>query len=370
VASTTPQRQFERSARPLSGGSLVAGLAGGLAIVSIMGMLGGPLSTFDMFSTDVRLRIAFGLLICVALMCGFVVSVWRAPVGLVAAILTGLMAALLLWLMRVFLLQEGQYNRLVFGPVGLIAVVIAASFGGFIAHLLDDNRLHARFTVSDAARVGLWAACLWVSFEVVTRMAGTLVLAPIVGNMLAGDLIAIAVGMPAAAWIISRYGEANGITSTSWEYRWTPLALGAGVIGGLIALGLMWGTARVDEAVWGVPDAALDNLTAGLQAGAWVGILMLVVNGVVGPASEELAWRGVAQTALVRAWGIGVGIAVTGVLFAAKHVIVDGSLARITTLVMLGLVLGVVRFRWGTGSSTVAHVVVNLVSTGVVITST
>ena len=57
-------------------------------------------------------------------------------------------------------------------------------------------------------------------------------------------------------------------------------------------------------------------------------------------------------------------------LFALKHVLVDGSLARITTLVMLGLVLGVVRLRWGTGSSTVAHMVVNLVSTGVVITST
>ena len=53
----------------------------------------------------------------------------------------------------------------------------------------------------------------------------------------------------------------------------------------------------------------------------------------------------------------------TIVVFALKHVLMDGTFARITTLLMLGLVFGVVRHRWGTGSSTVTHVIVNLYST-------
>jgi membrane protease YdiL (CAAX protease family) len=369
VAPTTSRRQSQSSAAPFSVGTLVAGLAGGLTIVSIMSMIGGPLASLDVLPSETRLWIAFGLLVCVALLSGFVVAVWRAPAGLAAAILTGLSAALLPFLIRTLLLAEGPYNRLVFGPTGLIAVALAATAGGWIAHLLDGDRLHARYALSDAARVGLWAACLWVSFELVARLVGATGLGPIIGNVLVADMLAILIGMPTASWIIAHYGQANSITAETWEYRWTPLPVGIGVTAGALALGMMWVTAQIDQALWGLPEAALASFAEGLQAGTWVAVLMLVANGLVAPASEELAWRGVVQTALVRAWGPMIGIVVTALLFALKHVVLDGSLARMTTLVMLGLVLGVVRHRWGTGSSTIAHTVVNLASTSLIVAS-
>jgi membrane protease YdiL (CAAX protease family) len=369
VAFTTPQRRPQSGARALSVGTLVAGLTGGFTIVAIMGLIGGPLAGLDTVSADTRLRIAFGLLILVALMSGFVVAVWRSPAGLVAALLTGLSAAMLLWLMRTLLLEGRPYNPLVFGPPGLIAVVLAATAGGWIAHILDDDRLHTRFAISRAAQVGLWAACLWLSFELVARLAGGAGLGPAIGNALAGEVVGVLFGMLAAAWVIARYGQANGISIGDWEYRWSPTTIAIGAMAGLLALGLMWLTAQIDMVLWGIPEEAMTVFAEGLQAGAWVAILLLIANSLVAPVCEEIAWRGVIQTAFVRAWGPWVGIGVTVLVFAMKHVVLDGTFARITTLLMLGLVFGVVRHRWGTGSSTVTHVLVNLYSTGVLIAS-
>ena len=369
MASTTPNRPAQSSVAPFSVGTLVAGLTGGLSIVSIMGLLGGPLAGLAQVPVEARLWIAFGLLVVVAFLSGFVVAVWKAPAGLVAAILTGLSGALFLYLIRVFLLTEGSYNRLAFGPPGLIAVTLAASAGGWVAHLLDGDRLHARFGLSSFARVGLWAACLWFSFELVTRMVGGLGIGPAIGNVLAGDMLAVLIGVPAAAWIIANYGQANGISIGDWHYRWTPATVAVGAAAGLLALGLMWVTAQIDLALWGMPQDVLAVFAEGLQAGLWVAVLLLVANALVAPICEEIAWRGVVQTALVRAWGPWVGIGVSVLLFAMKHVLIDGTFARITTLLMLGVVFGLVRHRWGTGSSTVTHVLVNLYSTSVLIAS-
>ena len=119
-----------------------------------------------------------------------------------------------------------------------------------------------------------------------------------------------------------------------------------------------------------MPEDVLSVFTDGLQAGVWVAVLLLVANAADSAVCEEIAWRGVVQTALVRAWGPWIGIGVTVVLFALKHVLMDATFARITTLLMLGLVFGIVRHRWGTGSSTVTHVVVNLYSTGYIVATT
>lgn len=368
--STRPPVPTQAGPSALSIGTLVAGLAGGLAIVSIMGLIGRPLSGLSVVSSDTLLRIAFGLLVLVAFLSGFVVAVWRAPAGLPAAILAGLSATLLLWLMRTFLLEGQPYNRLIFGPLGFISVSVAATAGGGLARLLDDDRLHVRFSFGAPARVGLWAAFLWLSLEMVARFIGTAGLAPFLENVVAADMLAILIGFPAAGWIVARYGQANGIAPSDWDYRWTVSAMAFGVIAGFLVYGLMWGTALVDETIWGVPAAVPAGFAEALQDGAWVAVLMLAANGVAGPIGEELAWRGVVQTALVRAWGPVAAVVVTGVLFALKHVALDGSLNRVTTLVMLGLAFGLVRQRWGTGSSTAAHIVVNLLATSAVIATT
>jgi uncharacterized protein len=48
----------------------------------------------------------------------------------------------------------------------------------------------------------------------------------------------------------------------------------------------------------------------------------------------------------------------------------DATFARLTTLLMLGLVFGVVRQRWGTASSTLSHIVVSVYSTGYIVATT
>ena len=367
MASTYPPRQSQTGTSVFSIGTLLAGLTGGLAIVSIMGLIGRPLAGLSIVSPDTLLWIAFGLLALVAFLSGFVVAVWRAPAGLPAAIVAGLSATLLLWLMRVYLLEGGPYNRLIFGPPGYVMVPLAATAGGWIAHLIEDDRRDARQVLSAVARVGIWAASLWVSFEPVGRMVGAGAIGPAIDSVMAGEILGVMLSMAAAAWIIARYGQANGISAEDWAYRWPPATIGIGAAAGALAIGLMFATTLVDQAIWGPPADALARFSERLQAGTWVALLFLIGNAGLVPICEELAWRGVVQTALVRALGAWVGIGVTVVLFAFKHALIDASLERITTLLMLGLVFGVARHRWGTGSSTVAHVLVNLFSTGLVV---
>jgi membrane protease YdiL (CAAX protease family) len=106
-----------------------------------------------------------------------------------------------------------------------------------------------------------------------------------------------------------------------------------------------------------------EGMRSGLAGGAWIGPLLLVANGIVVPVSEELAWRGVIQSSLARAWGMAGTVAVTALALALKHVIVDGSVMRLTSLMVGALELCGVRARWGTGSSTVTHLVANFLAT-------
>ncbi|MFC7007942.1 CPBP family intramembrane glutamic endopeptidase [Halalkalicoccus salilacus] len=47
--------------------------------------------------------------------------------------------------------------------------------------------------------------------------------------------------------------------------------------------------------------------------------LFALAHGIVAPVTEELAWRGIIQSALVRAEGVIIGIVVTDIVFTAKH---------------------------------------------------
>ena len=139
---------------------------------------------------------------------------------------------------------------------------------------------------------------------------------------------------------------------------------GVGLTGGLLTVLAVQGVGLLVTSVAGT-DAAVATfgfLLADLEAGVWVLALFALAHGVVAPVTEELAWRGVVQTALVESWGPTVGIAVTAVLFTAKHVVLDASLARLPTVLVLAVALGLVRHRWGTTASTVVHAVVNLTS--------
>ncbi|MFC7028394.1 type II CAAX prenyl endopeptidase Rce1 family protein [Halomicroarcula sp. GCM10025710] len=81
-----------------------------------------------------------------------------------------------------------------------------------------------------------------------------------------------------------------------------------------------------------------------------------------GNRGTSLAWH---RSNRSRPWGgVTTGIIITAVIFTAKHALLDVSLVRVPTILVLALVLGIVRHRWGTTASTVVHMVVNLTSVG------
>ncbi|QCC60476.1 CPBP family intramembrane metalloprotease [Natrinema thermotolerans] len=208
----------------------------------------------------------------------------------------------------------------------------------------------------------------WVALEVTLRWG--FVLAGAAAGIDPGlvDAFVLALGFPLIAAVLSRYALERGQDRETWGWGWgwSRRTVGAGALAGIVGLGLVAGASQVDAALFGLGDGS----GTGDETTVAAAILLLVGNGFVVPIAEEQVWRGVVQTELVEARGAVAGIAVTAVLFAFKHVIVDLSVVRLTTLLTLAALLCVVRYRWNTVSSTVAHVVVNAALTVTLVATT
>jgi membrane protease YdiL (CAAX protease family) len=204
----------------------------------------------------------------------------------------------------------------------------------------------------------------WTAIELLFGIGLAATVGSLLNNTFAGTLIATVVGFPVAALFAVRYGRRIGIDRDDWDYRTTGHTVGVGLAGGLLTVLAVQGVSFLVTSIAGTDAAvaAFGFLLADLEVGVWVLALFVLAHGIVAPVAEELAWRGVVQTALVESWGPTVGIAATAVLFTAKHVVLDASLARIPTVFVLAVVLGLLRHRWGTTASTVVHTVVNLAS--------
>ncbi|MGH9509933.1 MAG: lysostaphin resistance A-like protein [Terriglobales bacterium] len=229
------------------------------------------------------------------------------------------------------------------------------------------------------AKSGLKAAGIWTLVEFAIRVGliavagGGLALSGNLpeGSALPGTFVGMALAVPLAiaavvlTAIFWRRATREGLGPRDLGYHISRHRVLAGVASGLfLHLLLGWGTARIDLALF--PDAAkaaelLMRLIA--SGGPVVLASMLLANGILGPIVEEFAWRGYVQYRLTRAWGTWAGLAVTALLFAAKHMVVDLSFGRTLTLLVGACVLGLIRWRWGTAASTVAHVTLNLFGT-------
>jgi membrane protease YdiL (CAAX protease family) len=259
-------------------------------------------------------------------------------------------------------------NPLVFGPTGMAVSLLVPASAWATQRLDFGSRVAPAVpTLSPAARFALSAMFVWILVEFVARGFLAAVLAPAVGSPVGADMLLVAVAFPAAAWFIARRGRRVGVDPAAWEYRLGPVPLAAGLVGAAVAFAALSVTQRIDAALFGAPPAGVDGLLAVAAGPLWVAAVLLVVNGVVVPVAEELAWRGAIQTALVGRYGAAVGIAVTAVAFALKHVVVDGSLFRLTSLLVLAAVFGVVRHRYGTASSTVVHIGTNFTATALLL---
>lgn len=221
-------------------------------------------------------------------------------------------------------------------------------------------------------RAGLGAAVRWSLIEFSVRDLILIAIAGLVlhfGNRLRpGELMILNYGLLWPAMLILglvflRRIQREGLTWAALGYGSWRSAILPGLIGAIVALGLAFVEDPMTHKLFGT-ESADQFMEMRRAAGLPVGIfLLLPANGVLAPVVEELAWRGYIQTRLIRGWGSCTGIAVTVLLFALNHVVVDASFHRILGLLTGGLVLGVVGYRWGTSASTVSHVLMNSAAT-------
>lgn len=226
-----------------------------------------------------------------------------------------------------------------------------------------------RRALADVA-LPIGVAAGWIGLEVLLRRGLVAELAPYVRSWFVADWAVVVVGFPLVAallgWIAAKRGRAPG----AWGYDWSLRPVLAGLAGIVATVAITAVTIQVDTILFSLRQV---DAAYGVAVGDVVGAtpafaaLFLLANGVIGPVTEEAVWRGIVQSELVDTRGALAGIALTAGLFAAKHVIVDLSVVRLTTLLALGLAFGALRHRYGTASSTVAHVGVNLLSSASIV---
>lgn len=229
----------------------------------------------------------------------------------------------------------------------------------------DASRLAG---VADRTLVALAAAGIlaWVVLEFALRRGVGPSVAEFIGSAVGAEGAIFALGFPAVAALIAWLGTRSGLRRTDWDYDLGLRPLAAG-LGGVVAYWAVYLAAVLALAtILDVDLAALGSASGGAAAiPTWAIALYLVGNGVVVPIAEELAWRGVIQTALTESYGHYVAIVVTALAFVGKHLVVDlaANPFRVVSLLVLAVTLCGLRARWGTASSTVAHIGMNLLAT-------
>jgi membrane protease YdiL (CAAX protease family) len=225
---------------------------------------------------------------------------------------------------------------------------------------------------ADLVRSAWSAAIHWTVLEMALRGPCTDLI--VAGLRAAGRAAVPAARLDVAAFLTTPIMVALGAVFVRRARRagMTARDLGYDGGGGRIAAGALTGAAVLMTAVLaGIVDVSLFDRPAVAEpsiarlrtAGAGVWIALLIGNGVAVPLSEEFAWRGYIQTRLQTAWGAAPAVVVCAALFAAKHVAVDRSVLRLVTLATGAVALGIVRARYGTTASSLAHVVLNLAGT-------
>ena len=215
------------------------------------------------------------------------------------------------------------------------------------------------------AAVAALASALWVGGEFALRQGLTRPLADLLGSGGVAAIVTLALTGLVLAPLVAVLGTRVGIDPADWELSLSK----RGVVAAVATLPAYYvfiiAAGAVAAAVFGIDPAAGTPgfWAAELSTGAL--LALVAVNGVLGPIAEEIAWRGVVQTVLTDAFGALAGIALTAVVFAAKHVVVDlgATPMRVASLLFLAFAWGILRHRYGTGSAMVAHVLANTTAT-------
>mgnify|MGYP006281112021 CR=1 FL=1 len=286
---------------------------------------------------------------------------WIEPTLVAGGLLGGF-----LYLRGQAFVRQGQpiSYPLLFGLPGAALSVGSTLGGGWVGSRATVVRRLSPSQLSALTRAGLVVAAGWTVIELLFGVGAAATIGPIVDNTFVVVLVATTVGFPFAAGVVVWYGCRAGIAHEDLDYRTTKRTVIVGTAAGLATALAVQTTGFAVTSVAGTEaaNAAFGFLLADLEAGVWVLVLFTFTHGFVAPLAEELAWRGIIQTALVEARGPVIGIAVTAILFTAKHAVLDASFARVPSVLVLSVALGLARHRWGTTASTIVHVVVNLAS--------
>lgn len=225
---------------------------------------------------------------------------------------------------------------------------------------------------SDLVRAAWFAAIQWTAVEVALR--GPLCDLAVTGLHEMGRVSSPSDRFEVAAFLTApimavlgavsaRRSRCDGLTRRDLGYRGGRDRIIAGVLAGAAVLMMSVLAGIADATLFDRPAVEPPSIISMRTAGTAVWLALLLGNGIMVPLIEEFAWRGYIQTRLAAAWGPGPAAAVTAVLFAVKHVVVDQSVLRVVTLMTGALALGVIGRRYGTTASTLAHVILNLAGT-------
>lgn len=236
----------------------------------------------------------------------------------------------------------------------------------------DNSLISTTFPSGDSAgRFAVAAIFTWIVVEFVLRRGVVWILADIVGSARGADVILLAIGFPLLAYGIAWWGMRRGIAPSDWDYNISIRAIGFGLAGLIAYYIVIVGFAIGYTQIVGTPQTASASaaLAESVDEALWIPVILFLANGIIVPITEELAWRGVIQTAFMDSYGTYVGGTLTAVAFVAKHLIVDGgaSVFRLVSLFVLAFLLCGLRARYGTASSTVTHLAANSISTAAVV---
>lgn len=233
---------------------------------------------------------------------------------------------------------------------------------------MSESRPADRFAVSSERSLPVVAAVAmlaWVLLEFAFRRGLVPALAEFVGSGRGADALILAFGFPLVAVVVAWWGAHTGIDRSRWDYELSLRTVGAGLGGAVAYFAVFAALAVILTSVLDVSPSFDGGVLGVTDAPTWALIALLVGNGLVVPVTEELAWRGVIQTALTESYGVRVAVVVTAAAFVAKHLVVDLAAPpfRVASLVVGAFVLCGVRARYGTASSTVTHLITNLIAT-------
>lgn len=142
-----------------------------------------------------------------------------------------------------------------------------------------------------------------MGFEFLLRRGVVTLVADPLGSPLGADMAAILVGFPPLAGGIAWWGTRRGVDPADWDYEVSLRTVGAGVAGTLAAFVLYAVLASVYTTVLGMESSVAPAAPGTGSEATWAPGLLLLVNGVFVPITEELAWRGAIQTALAESYG-------------------------------------------------------------------